>query len=167
AARRVEVRPQEFDLLRVFVDSRVATRAMVLRDEGPMRESNRGPLPLRNSQPPENLNANRMLALGLDAPSPNASQRFSLGFDRDQEECVFSADLEGQIPVIGYNNIRRQTVLKKFHPLDISLRIGSRPSSRLLTACCRLCRSRRLTASPSNGSRCCRPPVKCWNRILR
>jgi len=125
AARRVQVRPQEFDLLRVFVDSRVATRAMVLRDEGPMRESNRGPLPLRNSQPPENLNANRMLALGLDAPSPNASLRFSLGFDRDQEECVFSADLEGQIPVIGYYNIRRQTVLKKFHPLDISLRIGS------------------------------------------
>jgi len=125
AARRVQVRPQEFDLLRVFVDARVTTRAMVLRDEGPMRESNRGQLPLRNSLPPENLNANRMLALGLETPSPNASQRFSLGFDRDQEQCVFSADLEGQIPVIGYNNIRRQMPLKRFHPLDINLRIGS------------------------------------------
>ncbi len=126
AARRVQVRPQEFDLLRVFVDSGMSTRAMVLHDEGPMRDLNHGLLPLRNSQPPENLNANRMLATGLDAASTNASQRFSLGFDRDQEECVFTADLEGQIPVIGYcNNIRRQSILKKFHPLDINLRIGS------------------------------------------
>jgi len=125
AAQRVQVRPQNFELLRVFIDSGVATRAMLLRDEGPFRESNRGRSPLRNPQPPENPNANRMLTLGLDAPSPNAAQRFSLGFDRDQEQCIFSADLEGQIPVIGYSNIRRQTVLKKFHPIDISLRIGS------------------------------------------
>jgi len=125
AAQRVQVRPQNFELLRVFIDSGVATRAMLLRDEGPFRESNRGRSPLRNPQPPENLNANRMLTLGLDAPSPNAAQRFFLGFDRDQEQCIFSADLEGQIPVIGYSNIRRQTVLKKFHPIDISLRIGS------------------------------------------
>ncbi len=125
AAQRVQVRPQNFELLRVFIDSGVATRAMLLRDEGPFRESNRGRSPLRNPQPPENPNANRMLTLGLDAPSPNAAQRFSLGFDRDQEQCIFSADREGQIPVIGYSNIRRQTVLKKFHPIDISLRIGS------------------------------------------
>ena len=125
AAQRVQVRPQNFELLRVFIDSGVATRAMLLRDEGPFRESHRGRSPLRNPQPPENLNANRMLTLGLDAPSPNAAQRFSLGFDRDQEQCIFSADREGQIPVIGYSNIRRQTVLKKFHPIDISLRIGS------------------------------------------
>ncbi len=125
AAQRVQVRPQNFELLRVFIDSGVATRAMLLRDEGPFRESNRGRSPLRNRQPPENPSANRMLALGLDALSPNAAQRFSLGFDRDQEQCIFSADLEAQIPVIGYSNIRRQTVLKKFHPIDISLRIGS------------------------------------------
>ena len=125
AAQRVQVRPQNFELLRVFIDSGVATRAMLLRDEGPFRESNRGRSPLRNPQPPENLNANRMLTLGLDAPSPHAAQRFSLGFDRDQEQCIFSADLEGQIPVIGYSNIRRQAVLKKFHPIDVNLRIGS------------------------------------------
>ncbi|MBV8128679.1 MAG: PD40 domain-containing protein [Planctomycetaceae bacterium] len=125
AAQRVQVRPQNFELLRVFIDAGVATRAMLLRDEGPFRESNRGRSPLRNPQPPENLDSNQMLTLGLDAPSPNAAQRFSLGFDRDQEQCIFSADLEGQIPVIGYSNIRRQTVLKKFHPIDISLRIGS------------------------------------------
>ena len=125
AAQRVQVRPQNFELLRVFIDSGNATCAMLLRDEGPFRESNRGRSPLRNPQPPENLNANRMLTLGLGAPSPNAAHHFSLGLDRDQEQCIFSDDLEGQIPVIDYSNIRRQAVLKKFHPIDISLRIGS------------------------------------------
>ena len=79
---------------------------MVLRDEEPFRDPNRDLSPRKNLFPPENLSANRMLTLGLDALSPGATQRISMGFDRDQEQCVFSADLEGQTPVIGYNDIR-------------------------------------------------------------
>lgn len=110
AARRVQVRPRDFELVRIFIDSGVATRALAL-----------------GSSPPENPNAavNRMLTLGLEAPAARVAQRVSLGFDRDQEQCVFSADLEGQVPVIGFSNIRRQTTFKRFHPLDISLRMGS------------------------------------------
>ena len=37
AAQRVQVRPQNFELLRVFIDSGVATRAMLLSRRGPLQ----------------------------------------------------------------------------------------------------------------------------------
>ncbi len=132
AARRPQGRTQTFELSRVLVDSGITTRAMVLVDEESARDLNRQVSPRKMFFPAENLTRG-LVTLGLDSPTQNASQRVSLGFNRDLEQCVFAADLEGQVPVIGYNDIRdfrrdfrrAGTVLKKFHPLDFSLRIGS------------------------------------------
>ncbi len=104
-------------------------RVMILRDDEAFRDPNRDPSTRRNPFSPENLSARGLPTLRLEAPSQGAAQRISLGFDRDQQQCVFSADIEGQTPVIGYNDLRgwrRQgSVLKKFHPIYIGLRIGS------------------------------------------
>jgi len=45
--------------------------------------------------------------------------------DREGEEFVLSIDIDGQLPVLRYGNLRRAMIFKPFHPLDISLRIGS------------------------------------------
>ncbi len=132
AARKRQGQSQNFQLLRILVDSGFTMPAMVLVDEETNRDATREALTRKALFATENL-ARGMVTFGLDAALQTASQRISMGFNRDLEQCVFAADLEGQIPVIGYNDIRdfrrdfrrAGTVLKKFHPLDVTLRIGS------------------------------------------
>ena len=61
----------------------------------------------------------------MRAAARTSSIKRRLGCDRDGEDFVLSIDIEGQIPILRYGNLRRAMILKPFHPLDISLRIGS------------------------------------------
>ncbi|MGC8642450.1 MAG: hypothetical protein ACP5XB_21525, partial [Isosphaeraceae bacterium] len=79
------------ELMRVFLDSGLATQA----------------LPLGTSRPDEPV------------------RWFSLSLDRDQEQCVFSADENERVSAFAFANVPRQQRLKRFHPLDVTLRLGS------------------------------------------
>ena len=132
AARRPQGRRQLFELLRVHTELGSATPAMILVDEEPVKDPNRDGLQRKSILSPESF-ARGMFTLALDAQSQSPTPRVSLGFNRDLERCAFAADLEGQTPVIGYNDIRdfrrdfRRSgiVIKKFHPLDFTLRLGA------------------------------------------
>ncbi len=108
AGRRAPSRGREVELLRVLIDSGVSNRVL--------------PLLL---QPPENRRGSPLLTLGLDERAGPSAHRSFIGFDREQEFCLFSADIEGQVPVLAYRNLHRQAPLKRFHPLDFSFRLGS------------------------------------------
>ena len=49
----------------------------------------------------------------------------SIGFDREQEQCVFATDVHGQPPVLCVANVGRGNILRRFHPLDITIRMGA------------------------------------------
>jgi hypothetical protein len=88
----------------------------------------------------ENGRPLRLLPLGtlpLDQPAPGglpgeagrlsaaAGSRVAIDFDEQQEQCVYWLDIEGQPPVVVFGNIRRPITYKRFHPLDLSLKLGA------------------------------------------
>jgi hypothetical protein len=106
--RRPGAHGREIDLVRVGVESRFPTRILPL-----------------GSLAPEIDGRGRTPTIGLEGEGTAASHRASLGCDREGEEFVLSIDVEGQLPVIRFGNLRRGMILKPFHPLDLSLRIGA------------------------------------------
>jgi hypothetical protein len=107
-SRRPQSRNREIELTRVVVDSGFSMRVLPLV-----------------SLVPDNAAANRMLTLDPDNRGSVPMHRVSIGFDRDQEQCIFSIDISGQVPVLGIGNTQRPMIYKRFHPLDITLRMGS------------------------------------------
>jgi hypothetical protein len=107
-ARRPGAHGREVDLVRVGIESGFATRILPL-----------------GSAAPDAAARGRMLSLAMEAHGPAASRRASLSCDREGEEFVLSIDVEGQLPLLRYGNLRRGIILKPFHPIDQSLRIGS------------------------------------------
>jgi hypothetical protein len=107
-SRRPGAHGREIDLVRVGVDFDFTTRILPL-----------------GSLAPEVDGKGRTPAFGLEGQVTAASHRASLGCDREGEEFVLSIDVEGQLPVVRYGNLRRGMILKPFPPLDQSLRIGA------------------------------------------
>ena len=83
AGRRAQSRGREVELFRILMDSGIPTRVF--------------PLLLL---PPENRRGSPVLTLGLDQRAGPSPHRSFIGFDREQEFCVFSAEIEGQVPVL-------------------------------------------------------------------
>ncbi len=125
AARRLHGRNSGFEILRILVDSGATIRAMSLSDDAGPRNTPRGPLQARNPRQPGNPAGWGMIDLEPPTTATAGPKRFSVDFDRDQEFCAFASDLDGPTPVIGYGNIRRQAVIKKFHPLVAGLPLGT------------------------------------------
>jgi hypothetical protein len=106
-SRRPGAHGREIDLVRIGIESGFATRI----------------LPLGTLAP--DVHGRGRMALGIEGQAPDTSHRASLGCDREGEEFVLSIDVDGQLPVVRYGNLRRGMILKPFHPLDLSLRIGA------------------------------------------
>ena len=71
-----------------------------------------------------NLRRNRdPLVPARDEKTPSIKAELSL--DREQDQAVFLADVEGQEQAVKWCNVRTQNTFKRFHPLDQSLRIGA------------------------------------------
>ena len=106
--RRGQSRGRELELIRIAVDSGEPSRALAV-----------------TIVPPENLTSARTFGLELDNRGPSIWNRVSIGFDREQEQCVFGTDVRGQPPVLGVASVSRGSILRRFHPLDITIRIGA------------------------------------------
>ena len=129
AGRRAQSHGREVELLRIVIDSGISNRLL--------------PLVLA---PPENRRGSPVQTLGRDERKDPSPHRSFIGFDREQDFCVFHAEIEGQVPALSYSNIRRQAPLKHFHPLDIRLNLGSlalHPDGQLLAV--------RIETSPGCG----------------
>ncbi|WP_165222592.1 PD40 domain-containing protein [Aquisphaera insulae] len=61
-----------------------------------------------------------ILALG-----PPILGTLSTSLDRQQEQAIFTADLEGQAPAIVFGELRTGRVFKRLHPFDDGRRIGA------------------------------------------
>ncbi len=105
--RRVMSRGRELEVMRIAIDSGEPSRALPI-----------------TILPPENLIAGRMFSLETDYRGPSHGNRVSIGFDREQEQCVFATDVRGQDPVLCVANVGRGAILRRFHPLDITIRMG-------------------------------------------
>ena len=108
AGRRAQSRSREIELLRVLIDSGAAGRLLAL-----------------GTVPPEHVLRNVQLRKSLEEPGESASCRIAFAIDRDQEQCVFSAELPSQPAAIGFGSISQPMILKRLHPLDLSMRLGT------------------------------------------
>ena len=106
--RRALSRGRELELIRIAIDSGEPSRALSI-----------------TILPPENLTAGRMFNLEMDDRGPSHRNRVSIEFDREQEQCVFATDVHGQPPVLCVANVGRGNILRRFHPLDITIRMGT------------------------------------------
>ena len=106
--RRALSRGRELEVIRIAIDSGEPSRALPI-----------------TILPPENLTAGRMFNLETDDRGPSHRNRVSIGFDREQEQCVFATDIHGQPPVLCVANVGRGNILRRFHPLDITIRMGA------------------------------------------
>lgn len=57
--------------------------------------------------------------------SEESQRSFAIGVDREQEQCIFSADDNSEVSALAFGSLSRQQRLKRFHPLDFSMRMGS------------------------------------------
>jgi hypothetical protein len=106
--RRAQSRGREIELIRIAIDSGDPSRALTI-----------------TMLPPENLAASRTFSLETDDRDPFHLNRVSIAFDREQEQCVFATDIQGQPPQIKVANISRRVIIRPFHPLDITIRMGA------------------------------------------
>jgi len=83
AGRRAQSRGREVELLRIVIDSGISNRLL--------------PLLL---VPPENRRASPVLSFGLDHRAGASARRSFVGFDREQDFCVFSTEIQGSRPFV-------------------------------------------------------------------
>jgi hypothetical protein len=107
-ARRPQSRSRDLSLVRVLLDSRLSLHVLPLASLGPQSQR-----------------MSRMPSLELETPAAVPTAHVSMGLDRDQEQCVFSVEIEGQPPQIVFGNVNRPMTYKRFHPLDINMRLGA------------------------------------------
>lgn len=75
---------------------------------------------------PESNDSARVFSLVPEALRRDTAVRgLAIDFDRNEELCFFSADLEGRDTDVCWSIPRDQQPLTRFHPLDQSLRVGS------------------------------------------
>jgi hypothetical protein len=108
AGRRPMGRTRELELIRVLADSGIPNRVLPLGSPALERQLGGG-----------------LMELGLEEGGEIPPPSVSVGFDREQDLCVHLTELPGQVPQLGFSNIRRPAPLKKFHPLDLTLRMGA------------------------------------------
>jgi Tol biopolymer transport system component len=108
-SRRGQARFRELELIRVGVETAFSTRVLTF---GSIAKG-------------DQLGANRMLSLGLDPRGPGALPRIRFGFDREQEQCVFLSEADGEVPLLGLGSTRQPMILKRFPVLDVTFRLGS------------------------------------------
>lgn len=106
--RRPQPRGRELEVVRIAIESGEPSRVL--------------PIAIL---PPENLAASRTFNLEADDRGPFHWNRVSIAFDREQEQCVFATDIQGQPPQIKIANIGRGAIIRPFHPLDITIRMGA------------------------------------------
>jgi hypothetical protein len=111
AGHRTDLRSRDVELIRIQLDTGVAAPLLPL---GAMPEGS-----------PFNNRANLRLAFGTGAQMKRTSRQLSVGIDRNQERCVYTAGQDNPFSVLVSSNFQRRETLKRFHPLDISLSMGA------------------------------------------
>jgi hypothetical protein len=105
AGRRAQTRARGLEVFRIQADSGFSTSVLPI-------------LALPRYSRSQLVAPPGMVQIGGPLP------RVSLGFDRNQDQCAFAAEVPGQEPVIGFCNVRVPQTSKRFPAIDISLRIG-------------------------------------------
>jgi hypothetical protein len=109
-SHRVGQAIEEMAMLRLMADSGAAGSLISLAS----RSSNRAA-----------ANATGAPELGLENGEPDRPARVNLSFTRDQQVGVFSLDMEDEVPILGTLGLERPIIFKRFHPLDIAIRLGA------------------------------------------
>jgi WD40-like Beta Propeller Repeat len=109
----------KIDLVRIGIDAGPSIRMMTFEQPGAAMLRNRA---MQSPAAPGIPGAQRAQP-ALDT-SPVVVES-SLSLDREHEQCVALIQLSGQEQAFTWCNVRTQNTAKRFHPLDLSLRVGA------------------------------------------